>query len=264
MKVLDLTDFSTWPPEIISHLDKYHSLYLDWESGIHQSSGFEYDSAIEELKELVRFSGYAMRGYHCTRLTEAEMQAILANGMSLPNLTMLRKRIADVAAAEMLEGSIVQRLMSDNQANDANRVGIIWFCFFPPRNAGQWGIESFFRSWGGEALYNSHNDDPATGPVLAKIGIPCIIEALVPLISLPSRSWLDSKLILRFLISRGFETEEDLDHEDYSKSPIPAENIVRIIRFPDADFVSLTGCSKWKPLLQLSLQEKGTEQRAKG
>ncbi len=143
--------------------------------------------------------------------------------------------------------------MNNNQANDANRAGTIWFCFFPPRIAGQWGIERFFKSWGGEALYNSHEDNPITGPILTKIGVPCIIEALVPIESLPRHSWLETKLILRFFISRGFETREDLDHEDRSENPIPAENIIRIIRFPDADFISLTGCSKWKPPLQLSL-----------
>lgn len=253
MKILDLTDLSTWPLDILSHLDKNHSLYLGWESGIKRPPAYAYDDAINELKELVRNSGCMMCGYHCTRLTKAEIQTILGSGMSLPDVTMLHKRIADVAAAGMLEESVAQRLMNDNQANDANLAGTIWFCFFPPRTAGQWGIERFFRSWGGEALYNSHEDDPITGPALTKIGVPCIIEALGPIESLPHRSWLETKLILRFLVSRGFETGEDLDHEDRSENPIPAENIIRIIRFPDADFISLAGCSEWKPPLQPSL-----------
>jgi len=253
MKILDLTNLSTWPLNILSHLDKNHSLYLGWESGIKRPPAFAYDIAINELKELVRNSGCTMHGYHCTRLTEAEIQTILGSGMSLPNLTMLHKRIADVAAAGILDDSVAIRLMNNNQANDANRAGMIWFCFFPPRIAGQRGIERFFRSWGGEALYNSHEDKPITGPALTKIGVPCIIEALVPIECLPRHSWLETKLILRFLISRGFETGEDLDHEDRVGNPIPAENIIRIIRFPDADFISLTGCSEWKPPLQPSL-----------
>lgn len=253
MKTLDLTVLSTWPPEVLSHLDKNHSLYLSWESGINRSSAFAYDAARNELKKLMRSSGYAMRGYHCTRLTESEIQAILNSGMSLPNLTMLHERIANVAAVGILEEAITQRLMQKNQANDNNRAGMIWFYFFPPHIAGQWGIERFFRSWGGEALYNSHEDDPITGPALAKIGIPCIIEALIPIGSLPHYSWLEKKLIRRFLIGRGFVTGEDLDHEDHAVNPIPAENIIRVIRFPDADFISLTGCDEWEPPLQLSL-----------
>ncbi len=101
MKILDLTDLSTWPPEILSHLDKNHSLYLGWASGINRPPAFAYDAAIYELKDLIRSSGCTMRGYHCTRLTEAEIQTILGSGMSLPNVTMLHKRIADVAVAGM-------------------------------------------------------------------------------------------------------------------------------------------------------------------
>jgi hypothetical protein len=253
MRVLDLTNLSTWPLEIISHLDKNHNIYIGWESGRKRPPASGYDAAIYELKDIVRSSDYTMRGYHCTRLTEAEIQTILASGMFLPNQAMLHKRIADVAAAGMLEESVAQLLMSDNQANDPHRANMLWFCFFPPRIAGQRGIERFFRSWGGEALYNSHEDDPIIGPVLAKIGVPCIIEALVPLENLPFHSGFETRLILRFLINRGFRTKKDLNHEDRCESPLPAENIIRIIRFPDADFVSLTGCSKWKPRLQLSL-----------
>ena len=77
IKILDLTDLSTWPPEVLSHLDKNHSLYLGWESGINRPSGFAYDAAIYKLRDLVRSSSYTMRGYHCTRLTEAEIQTIL-------------------------------------------------------------------------------------------------------------------------------------------------------------------------------------------
>jgi hypothetical protein len=249
MRILDLADLSTWPLDVLSHLDKNHSLYLGWESGINRPPGFAYDAAINELKELMRNSSCMMRGYHCTRLTEAEIQTILGNGMSLPNITMLNERIADLVAAGMLEESAAQHLMNKNQANDANRAGMIWFCFFPPRTAGQLGIERFFRSWGGEALYNSHEDNPITGPALTKVGVPCIIETLVPIESLPRLSWLETRLILRFLVSRGFETVEDLDHEDRSENPIPAENIIRLIRFPDDDFISLTECNKWKPPL---------------
>jgi hypothetical protein len=250
MKILDLADLSTWPQDILSHLEKNYSLYLGWEArSKHRSSAFAYDTARYNLKALIRNSGCAIRGYHCTRLTEAEIHTILVGGMSLPNLALLHKRIADVVTSEILEESVAQRLMSNNQANDAKRAGMIWFCFFPPYTAGQWGIERFFRSWGGEALYNSHEDDPITGPVLAKIGVPCIIEALVPTVNLPRFSWLDTRLIRRFLVHRGFKSEEELDHEDRSESPIPSEHIVRIIRFPDADFISLTGCSKWKPPL---------------
>ena len=56
--------------------------------------------------------------------------------------------------------------------------------------------------------------------------------------------WL-SKLIRRFLINRGLETSENIHIEDYIVEPIPSQNINRIIKFPESDFLRLTGCDAW-------------------
>ncbi len=126
---------------------------------------------------------------------------------------------------------------------------MIWFCFFPPKLAGQRGSERLFRSWGGEALYSSHEDDPTTGPILRSIGVPCLIEADVPITSLEVHSFLDVKIIRQFLVNRGLETQEPVHHEDRAKHPIPAYNIRRVIRFSDQVFSTLTNCDQWTPPL---------------
>jgi len=126
---------------------------------------------------------------------------------------------------------------------------MISFCFYPPYKAGQGGIERLFRSWGGEALYNSHEDDPVIGPILNGIGTPCIIEAYVPIISLRCHDSLEDKVIRRYLVNRGLETVEPLDHEGKAEQPIPSQNISRIIPFPESDFIRLTRCDAWGPQL---------------
>src|SRR5206468_12583890 len=71
---------------------------------------------------------------------------------------------------------------------------------------------TLFRSnWGGEALYNSHDNDLETDPVLKIIGVPCLVEAVVPIASL-RHVGAALKLALRFLVSRGFETKERLEY----------------------------------------------------
>jgi hypothetical protein len=55
--------------------------------------------------------------------------------------------------------SILERQKSENQSDEKYRKNMIWFCFFLPKIAGEHGIMRFFRSWGGEALYNSHEKD---------------------------------------------------------------------------------------------------------
>jgi tripartite-type tricarboxylate transporter receptor subunit TctC len=76
-------------------------------------------------------------------------------GMELPSLDLLRRRINAIEADHLVSAGVAHRLRSENQANDADRANMIWFCFYPPYIGGESGIARFFRSWGGEALYKS-------------------------------------------------------------------------------------------------------------
>ena len=247
-----LDDETTWPTDVLAYLEHKHDLFLAWEHrGTDRESYVvgpsDYDNAIYGLRAVL--NGYLLRGYHCTRLTESEMQNIMLNGMQLPNDVILRDRIRSVQNAGLIDPRIAERLIIENQAGESNRAKIIWFCFFPPHIAGQEGIERFFRSWGGEALYNSHERDPITGPILRSIGTPCIIEADLPIANLKAHSFLDEKVIRRFLTRRGYETTECVDLEDSATSAILSQNIRRIICHSDPDFITLTGCNNWSPPL---------------
>ena len=242
---MSLKDEKTWPIQVRDYLDTYRDLFFDWESKKSSVSGPEYDRAIYGLRDVLK-TDYVLQGYHCTRLTEPEIEHILANGMQVPDREMLCSRINALERAGVVEPGISERLKERNQADESSRAGKIWFCFYPPRLAGQGGIERLFRSWGGEALYNSHEDDPLSGSVLNKIGVPCIVEAYVPIAALPERCGLDFKIIRNYLVNRGLKTSEELDHEGYAEEPIPMKNIARVIRFPEKDFLRLTGCNRWK------------------
>jgi hypothetical protein len=50
--------------------------------------------------------------------------------------------------------------------------------------------------------------------------VPCVIEADVPIVSLPLNGGLTSKVIRRYLVHRGYRTEEPLEHEDRIKMPL--------------------------------------------
>jgi hypothetical protein len=245
--LIDLGRVDAWPKDLLEFLGAHHALFLDWEDGPTRCDGKDYDRAIRGLTE--RLEPYAIRGWHCTRLTDDEIAAILAEGLQLPDAAMLHRRIEALVAAGALPRGTADALAARNQADEASRAGMVWFCFFPPRVAGESGIACFFRHWGGEALYNSHEDDPVTGPAIRVIGTPCLVEADVPIASLPVHGGLSSKVARRFLVSRGHHTIEPVEHEDRIKRPLPAENIRRIIRFPEADFLTLTGCSGWQRAL---------------
>ena len=260
----------SWPAELRTYLDEHHDLFLEWEtkkqaqvSDQLQCSppwrrygrpaqaldkakvlGQAYDRALSGLRNALQ--AYEILGWHCTRLTDAEVDEILHSGMQLPNAAMLARRIDALEGTDLIAPDVARRLMSENQAAEEYRAGMVWFCFFPPGNVDEDRIGRFFHHWGGEALYVCHEDDPVTSPVLRRIGTPCLVEADVPIASLRMHGNLDTIVYRRFLISRGYCIKESTNYDDHIVHPLPAGNVRRVISFPDPDFYSLTSCSEWQ------------------
>lgn len=263
---MNLETENTWPQTLRNYLDKNLEMLMAYAqheeadsdrvvSG-QTSADFLPPNPFSEAHEqatidvVTILQHTTLRGWHCTRLTTKEVDHIKQHGMQLPSQAVLQSRIKQVQNDGLITADIAKRLNLINQADDHYRKGMIWFCFFPPFKGDQHGIERFFRRWGGEALYNSHESDPVTGTALTKIGKPCLIEANVPVSSFPKHTYLlGEHLIRRYLIQRGLKTEEPIDHENRVLQPLPPENIVRIIQYGDEDFTALTGCNQWSPTL---------------
>lgn len=248
VETIDLEAPQSWPDELMGYLNQHRGLFWEWESGTGKVTGQSYDRVILGLSDVIQ--RYSIIGWHCTRLTLSEIEKILSDGMVLPNAHMLARRIDDLLNAGLVTDSIARRLKGTNQAHEEYRAGMVWFCFFPPRFAGESGIERFFRHWGGEALYNSHETDPDTAPILSSIGRPSVVEAEVPIANLAPHGGIDFKIVRRFLISTGYRTNEPVDHEDRIVHQLPADKIRRIVSFPDPEFVRLTGCDNWNEPLK--------------
>lgn len=245
--VLDLTEPTSWPDNLHRCLDTLQDVFRGSENGAGAVKAADYDRADAKLHEVLQ--SYSLLAWHCTRLTDHEHHCIVREGMRLPNGEMLLRRIVAARADGLLAPDVADLLMAKHQADHPNRVNRIWFCFFPPRIAGESGIGRFFRYWGGEALYGMHEPDPGTGPALRAIGRPCLVEAEVPVASLGRHTYLTIKVARRYLVHQGFETRECMDHEGCALQPLPAAAIRRVITFDDPDFVALTGCDGWKERL---------------
>jgi hypothetical protein len=241
--VVDLESVSTWPAELLAYLDAHYQVFLDWANGPVRVGAATYDRAIYGLIDAMQ--PYAVVGWHCTRLTDREIVAIGTSGMSLPYVAMLIRRIDAAFEEGLLTTAVGERLKAKDQAHEPNRAGMVWFCFFPPRVAGESGIGDLLRLWGGEALYNSHDRHPETAAALRSLGTPSIVEAEVPVAFLEPHGGLAFKVVRRYLISRGYETREPCEHEDRVKQPLPADCIRRVVSFPTTDFMALSGCDSW-------------------
>ena len=240
--LLDLDRPSSWPAALSTYLDEHRDVFRAWEAKSGQVSAPLFEVAMHGLRDIL--PAYDIRGWHCTRLTDAEVDQVLRDGMHLPNAETLTRRIEALAETSLIEPEIALRLKSEHWAAEENRVGKVWFCFFPPGKADEYGIGPFFRYWGGEALYRCHEGDPVTSSILRHIGTPRLIEADVPIGSLGK--YPDCAIYRRYLVSCGHRSGEPTDFQGYSELPLPAENVRRVISYPERDFYSLTSCAGWK------------------
>ena len=240
---IDLDRPATWPKAVCAFLEERHELFLRWETKQGGVSAQMFDGAIVGLANVLQ--PHEMVGWHCTRLTDQEIEQISRNGMRLPDGAMLARRIDAVVVAGCLAPDVARLLKFRNQADEENRAGTVWFCFYPPGRAGEHGIGRFFRHWGGEALYNSHERDPVSSQAISCIGKPCLVEASVPIASLASYGGPELNIVRRYLVSRGLLARVLEDYEGRIVRPLPAANVRRVVRFPGPDFHELTGCSDW-------------------
>jgi hypothetical protein len=247
-----LNDESTWPLEVRSFLERHLDLFSRWGSAGASLSFAEarrnarqYDNAIYQLQDILR--GHILEGgFHCTRLTEPEIDQIATHGLKPQNQETLRDRLRAILNAGLIEPEIAERLSTENYADQPDRADRTCLCFFDLGLDDQGGIERFFRFWGGEALYGPHEDHPTIGPILRGIGQPCVIEVQVPITNLILGC--EFHLVDQFLINRNLRAGS-ADHEDQAGRPIPRGDIIRIVRFSDSEFSALTGCDCWNPPL---------------
>src|SRR4051812_48581000 len=74
-------------------------LFLDWETGRHKVPS-DYDAAILGLATIL--SPHSIIGWHCTKLTEAEIANIRSSGMLLLSTIMLEEKLSAVVQAGYL------------------------------------------------------------------------------------------------------------------------------------------------------------------
>jgi hypothetical protein len=232
-----------WPEPLRRFLTEHHDLFLDWATGPTWVGAAAYDRAIYQLMDLLQ--PYDLRAWHCTRLTDQEAQAILAQGMQPPNPAILSTRIDAVVADGRVSAEIAREWKARNQVHETYRRDRIWWCFYPPRESGEGGISALLGNWGGEALYNTHESDPVTGPPLRRIGTPSLVEADIPVALLENSPSAAFSVVAHFLKASGHTKRDHLQLEDRIRENLPPAQIRRVLQHPEPDFIALTGCDTW-------------------
>jgi len=68
----------------------------------------------------------------------------------------------------------------------------------------------------------------------------------VPIASLEDSYYPDSSMIRAFLLGRGHQLENPIEHEGFSTQNIQSQNIIEIIEHPSDYFIKLTKCNEWE------------------
>lgn len=205
--------------------------------------------ALEVANDAVR--GHFLRGYHATRLTDTEVTSIQSSGLEVLSVDLLNRRLGVLRESGHIEADIFKSLSARHQAGDDNRANKLWFVFCQRTLQDEGGVERFFRSWGGEALYNSHETNRRTGPALRSPGTPAVVQARVPCDDLECFMEVGTRLVNIWCGNNRIPTGHGAEFEGYVPANIPARDILRIDLLGGDEFEALTAQRGWhKPLLR--------------
>lgn len=191
-------------------------------------------------------AGRKIKGYHATRLTDGERGNVRRNGLEVLSVALLERRLEALLAEDGISSSVHTALMEQHQASDENRASMLWFGFTRRPLRDEWGIARFFRSWGGEALYNSHEDRKTTGPALRIPGRPSIITAVVPVEGVNSFMSVGQRLVNIWCEGKGISAGHGAEFEGYVKADVPASCILEITQLGDTAFNEMTRHEEWR------------------
>jgi len=216
-------------------------LRINRPSNPHQAA---WDEALA-LAEQTTASGHLL-GFHATRLMKHEVEEIKRSGLQPLSVELLQRRLGAAQKAGALTAEEYRRLFACHQAACENRLGRMAFCFTHAQLKDEGGVGRLLGSWGGEALYNSHEDDAKTGPLLKGLGSPCIVVAAVGVADIDTHIEVGERLVNCWCARRAIVTEHRPEFEGKVRTNIPGENILRIVRLGDPEFLALTEHNRWR------------------
>ncbi|MCA9024059.1 MAG: hypothetical protein KDA86_02480 [Planctomycetaceae bacterium] len=229
--MLILDDRSTWPEHIIDQLntDAVIQLCKSHEFMEHIVDQPRLVDIFADVDSFARDHGLA--GYHCTK--QAESSLFQSTGLRTLDIAehhaWFRELIREHPDVDKeLYQHIDAQLTYWQKNHTGKREGMIWFCLTRTLVLVS-GTESFFKYFGGEAVYFAFMHDERVAPILEKIGVPVVVEAKINVADLTVfRQWAFGRtLVSHFAHSQNpdFFIEE---LEGYASSWIPPESVIAV------------------------------------
>ncbi len=205
---------------------------------------YKRELIIEKINKIIKNCN--LIGYHCTRLLDFEISDIKNNGMQLLSVALIKNRLEEAVTRNYISEELALYLLSKNQCADEFRQGRLWFVCGVSILKVEGFVVRLLKSWGGEALYNSHEIDDFSGTALRNIGTPCIIRCmLVPDQLQLYIKCIGEKIEEAFLQKHGICTPNNPQFDTHMRQPLPPKQILKIIEIGDPEFLTITDYVCW-------------------
>lgn len=254
--LLDVWNLETYGPSLLAELDceadlicqyvqqdreNYRLRQLASYGGPPPDNNFAY--AFYQFAEriiLPLMSERRIRGWHYTRLTDAEVDYLRRDGVYPSTLTTIERRLNTLVAAHLLSTEQAEALYRGSPFHNSEqaeaRSNKFWMTAFPLPISYD-GIVPFLESWGGESVSFWQREQALRGAV-ARIGKPRVIELSVPL-SITRHAYSAARAIVAYY-GRSIGCEPDgADFEFYATQPLGPDAVLAIHSEGDANFIAL-------------------------
>jgi hypothetical protein len=198
----------------------------------------DHAAAFMALKERVMslMAKRTIRAWHYTRLSDAEADALRANGVILSTIDTLKARLAArVYAGEMSRATADAALRaspfhSDQRGSRSNK---FWMVSHPVEIDDS-GVEPLMAHWGGEVAHFWLKDADRLA-ILATVGKRSIVELAVPLSATDHAYSAAEAVVAAFGRSLG-GIPESRAFDLFAEEPLPGSAILAIHRDGDPNF----------------------------
>jgi len=180
-----------------------------------------------------------IRGWHYTRMTDAEVDRMQQEGVHLATLETIRSRLAAQVAAGAMTQGMADQLFADSPfkgEQHAARSGKFWMVSHPVNPVSS-GVRPLLGSWGGEATY-FWQQEPDLRQLLRSIGRPRVLEVAVPLAQTRHSYRAAEAVVAAYARSLDCRPEED-GFDLFSEAALGPDAILAIHSEGDESFVGL-------------------------
>jgi predicted nucleic acid-binding protein len=271
--IIDIENINSWPKDFLDLLRKNKDMVVNYHQRREEIELIcqedvmarmcppinEHVAAYKQLAQQLEniLGAVKFMVFHCTRLTEHEAQNIKNNGLMILTSELVHTRIEQAFEQGLLSLDEKEYLISSEQiAGNLNnkwgeRTGMLWFCSTKSILLDGCGLHRLFRSWGGEAIYAGHEEDPKISDRLRQIGRPCIVRCSVPFSNTNHFCVNFSEYLISFFVSEEIEYPEPSHEFDvHIERNLAAHEIIEIISIEDTGFELLTDHKNWHNPIQ--------------